>query len=166
MDSVTGVFVSEGAGGSGYDRTYTFEIDDEDVSDEVDELCAKHFKDIKCSGECAGQPAPLPAPENLVVASTGEGDSLQLTWDNPATDASSIEYQEFNPAIHTPGTWTVFADEAAFLGDAVEVKLVNAAKYTVGSTWQFRIRARRNGLNLGDPTVISDWSNIDSATVT
>lgn len=56
--SIVGTFISEGAGGSGYDRTYTFEIDDDDVPEEVTELCAKHFKDIGCMDGCCEDLTP------------------------------------------------------------------------------------------------------------
>lgn len=52
---IPATFVSEGAGGTGYDRTYTFEFADALVPSGVAELQSCHVKSVACVDSCCAE---------------------------------------------------------------------------------------------------------------
>lgn len=76
---ITVTYVSEGPGGPGYERTYTFEVPDSAIPDGVSEINSCHVKAIACQDSCCAeitrQLNDLEERVSTVSALTQEGDT-------------------------------------------------------------------------------------------
>lgn len=163
-EPISAEFVSQGPGGTGYDKTYTFSFDDSLVPDGLVDLECTHVKDVECVSSCCGSLAKqllalkarvdeleageeLGAPSSLVATATSD-DTIHLEW----VDNSTVEIGfEVERSLDGATGWI------QVLTPSQNATSGNNTGLDEGVEYFYRIRAVT-----GSET--SDWSNIASDT--
>jgi hypothetical protein len=126
--AIEGTFVSEGPGGTGYDRTYTFTFDDTAIPSGFTALDSCHIKSVACVSSCCEElrkeldNMTQTALDALNVANVLAGNSGAVTYNPPSlADGSGV-------------TTTVTVTGAA-LGDFAEAAFTEDTQGVTVSAW-------------------------------
>lgn len=155
-------FVSQGPGGIGFDKTYTFSFDDSLIPDGLAEVECCHVKDVECVSTCCGALAVqlkalkarvasleteggLAAPSNLSAVATSDT-VINLTWADNSTIETGFEVER---SLNGVTGWI------QVLTPSVNATSANNVGLTEGTQYFYRIRA------VNDESV-SAWSFITS----